>query len=118
MAGTAVTARLGGGDNLTHLRALEFCCPGDVLLVDAGGDLTTRWWRHPHLHAQKIGVAGVVVDGAIRDVAEIRSREFPVYARRHSPRPLQGRPGRDQRPSRSAAWWSTPATWSSATRTG
>ena len=39
MAGTAVTARSRGGDNLTYLRALEFCRPGDVLVIDAGGDL-------------------------------------------------------------------------------
>ena len=37
MAGTAVTARSRGGDNLTYLRALEFCRPGDVLVIDAGG---------------------------------------------------------------------------------
>ena len=34
MAGTAVTAKSRGGDNLTYLRALEFCRPGDVLIVD------------------------------------------------------------------------------------
>ena len=39
MAGTAVTAKSRGGDNLTYLRALEFCRPGDVLVVDACGDL-------------------------------------------------------------------------------
>ncbi|MFO1341491.1 MAG: RraA family protein [Burkholderiaceae bacterium] len=82
MAGTAVTARSRGGDNLTYLRALEFCRPGDVLLVDAGGDLANAVVGGIlTFYAQKIGVAGVVVDGAIRDVAEIRSREFPVYAR-------------------------------------
>src|SRR6202011_5671315 len=39
MAGTAVTVRSRGGDNLTYLRALEFCRAGDVLVIDAGGDL-------------------------------------------------------------------------------
>jgi regulator of RNase E activity RraA len=39
MAGTAVTARSRAGDNLTYLRALEFCRPGDVLVIDGGGDL-------------------------------------------------------------------------------
>jgi regulator of RNase E activity RraA len=82
MAGTAVTAKSRGGDNLTYLRALEFCRPGDVLIVDANGD--------PHnavvggiltFYAAKIGLSGVVIDGAIRDVAEIRERDFPVYAR-------------------------------------
>jgi regulator of RNase E activity RraA len=82
MAGTAVTARSRGGDNLTYLRALEFCRPGDVLLVDAGGDLANAVIGGIlTFYAAKIGLAGVVVDGALRDVAEIRSRDFPVYAR-------------------------------------
>lgn len=82
MAGTAVTARSRGGDNLTYLRALEFCRPGDVLVVDAGGDLANAVVGGIlTFYAAQIGLAGVVIDGAIRDVAEIRSREFPVYAR-------------------------------------
>ncbi len=82
MAGTAVTARSRGGDNLTFLRALEFCRPGDVLLIDAGGDIANAVIGGIlTLAAAKMGVAGIVIDGAIRDVAEIRSRDFPVYAR-------------------------------------
>ena len=82
MAGTAVTARSRGGDNLTYLRALEFCRPGDVLVIDAGGDLNNAVVGGIlSFYAAHIGILGVVVDGAIRDVAEVRAREFPVYAR-------------------------------------
>lgn len=82
MAGTAVTARSRGGDNLTYLRALEFCRPGDVLVIDAGGDLNNAVVGGIlSFYAAHIGVVGVVIDGAIRDVAEVRAREFPVYAR-------------------------------------
>lgn len=82
MAGTAVTARSRGGDNLTYLRALEFCRPGDVLVIDGGGDLlNAAVGGILSFYAAHIGLHGVVVDGAIRDVAEIREREFPVYAR-------------------------------------
>src|SRR5215216_724674 len=82
MAGTAVTARSRGGDNLTYLRALEFCRPGDVLVVDAQGDLNNAGVGGIlSFYAAHIGVAGVVLDGALRDVAEIRVRDFPVYAR-------------------------------------
>jgi regulator of RNase E activity RraA len=82
MAGTAVTARSRAGDNLTYLRALEFCRPGDVLVIDGGGDLANAAVGGIlSFYAAHIGLAGVVVDGAIRDVAEIRGREFPVYAR-------------------------------------
>ena len=73
MAGTAVTARSRGGDNLTYLRALEFCRPGDVLVIDAGGDLANAVVGGIlSFYADRIGLAGVVIDGAIRDVAEIR----------------------------------------------
>lgn len=82
MAGTAVTARSRGGDNLTYLRALEFCRPGDVLVIDAGGDLNNAVVGGIlSFYAASIGTVGVVIDGAIRDVAEIRERDFPVYAR-------------------------------------
>ncbi|ALF90401.1 MULTISPECIES: RraA family protein [Ralstonia solanacearum species complex] len=82
MAGTAVTARSRGGDNLTYLRALEFCRPGDVLIIDAGGDLQNAVVGGIlTYYAARIGVAGVVIDGAVRDVAELRERAFPVYAR-------------------------------------
>ena len=82
MAGTAVTARSRGGDNLTYLRALEFCRPGDVLVVDAAGDLNNAVVGGIlTFYAATIGLSGVVIDGAIRDVAEIRANEFPVYAR-------------------------------------
>ena len=82
MAGTAVTVRSRGGDNLTYLRALEFCRAGDVLVIDAGGDLNNAVIGGIlTFYAASIGMAGIVIDGAIRDVAEIRSRDFPVYAR-------------------------------------
>jgi len=82
MAGTAVTVRSRGGDNLTYLRALEFCRPGDVLVIDGSGDLANAAVGGIlSFYAAHIGLAGLVVDGAIRDVAEIRSRDFPVYAR-------------------------------------
>jgi len=82
MAGTAVTARSRGGDNLTYLRALEFCRPGDVLVVDAQGDLSNAVVGGIlSFYAARIGLSGIVIDGAIRDVAEIRERDFPVYAR-------------------------------------
>jgi RraA family protein len=82
MAGTAVTVRSRGGDNLTYLRALEFCRAGDVLVLDAGGDLNNAVVGGIlSFYAATAGMAGLVIDGAIRDVAEIRERDFPVYAR-------------------------------------
>lgn len=82
MAGTAVTVRCRGGDNLVVFRAIESCRPGDVLVIDAGGDLTNAVIGGIiSAGLAMLGLAGVVCDGAIRDVAEIRERDFPVFAR-------------------------------------
>lgn len=82
MAGTAVTVKTRSGDNLTPMRAFEFCRPGDVLVIDAGGDITNAVIGGIlSFYTATIGTAGLVLDGAIRDVAEIRERDYPVYAR-------------------------------------
>ena len=82
MVGTAVTVKTRGGDNLAILRAYDFCRPGDIMVVDAGGDLANALVGGiMTFAAASLGLGGMVLDGAIRDVAEIRERTFPVYAR-------------------------------------
>lgn len=82
MAGTAVTVRTRGGDNLAILRAYEYCRPGDVMVVDCGGEIANAVVGGIlTYYGATIGLSGMVIDGAIRDVAEIRERDFPVYAR-------------------------------------
>ena len=95
MAGTAVTVRVTHGDNLAVLRAFEYCRPGDVMVIDGGGDTEQAILGGiMSLYAAKIGLAGLVIDGAIRDVAEIREREFPMFARGHTHRgPYKDGPG-------------------------
>ncbi|WP_025038704.1 RraA family protein [Bradyrhizobium sp. DOA9] len=95
MAGTAVTVKTRGGDNLAILRAYDFCRPGDVMVVDAGGDTTNALVGGiMTFAAASLGLAGMVLDGAIRDAAEIGARTFPVYARGVSHRgPYKDGPG-------------------------
>jgi len=95
LAGTAVTVRTRGGDNLAVLRAYDFCRPGDVLVIDAGGDLTNAVFGGiMAFGGETMGLGGMIVDGAIRDVAEIGARSFPVYARGVSHRgPYKDGPG-------------------------
>ncbi|MFJ7217482.1 RraA family protein [Amycolatopsis sp. NPDC098790] len=82
MAGTAVTVRTRAGDNLAVYRAFGHCRPGNVLVVDGGGALDQALMGDIMTsYAERAGLAGVVVDGAIRDVAAIRRRPFPVFAR-------------------------------------
>ncbi|GAA5235649.1 RraA family protein [Verticiella sediminum] len=81
MGGPALTVRTRPGDNLMVHKALELAQPGDVLVVDAGGDLTNAIIGEIMAsYAQKRGLAGIVINGAIRDSATIRRGGFPVYA--------------------------------------
>ena len=82
LAGTAVTVRTRPGDNFTIHRAFDFCRPGDVLVIDGAGDLTQALVGEIMAsYAESLGVTGMVIDGAIRDVGSIRGKDFPVYAR-------------------------------------
>ena len=68
LAGVALTVKTAPGDNLMVHAALNRAATGDVLVIDAGGDLTNAIIGELMLaHAQQIGVAGVVVNGAVRD---------------------------------------------------
>jgi len=95
MAGTAVTVRTRPGDNFAIHRAFDFVRAGDVLMVDGGGELSQALMGDIMIsYAEKLGLAGVVIDGAIRDVAAIRARDFPVYARAVTHRgPYKNGPG-------------------------
>jgi regulator of RNase E activity RraA len=95
LAGTAVTVRARAGDNLAVLRAFELCRPSDVMVVDADGDCANALVGGIlTFYAASIGMAGMVLNGAIRDIAEIGERSFPVYAAGHTHRgPYKDRPG-------------------------
>ncbi|MGY4300003.1 regulator of RNase E activity RraA [Bradyrhizobium sp. i1.4.4] len=99
LVGTAFTVRTRPGDNLAIHRALELVGPGDVIVVDGGGDETRALVGEIMKNiAQWRKAEGYVIDGAIRDVAAFAADDFPCYAPRGDPsRPLQERPRRDQR---------------------
>jgi len=81
LAGPALTVKTRPGDNLMLHYALNIAEPGDVIVVDAGGDLTNAQLGEIMVsYAVKRGVAGIVVDGAIRDVASIGAGDFPLFA--------------------------------------
>lgn len=81
MSGPALTVRTRPGDNLMVHHALDIASPGDVIVVDAAGDLTTAIIGEIMVAmARKNRVAGIVINGAIRDAGEIRRMGIPVYA--------------------------------------
>lgn len=95
MAGTALTVRTRAGDNLAILRAFDFCRPGHVVVVAADGECANALVGGILcLFAETLGLAGLVLDGAVRDVAELAARDFPVWARGHTHRgPYKDGPG-------------------------
>jgi RraA family protein len=95
MAGFAFTVRVSPADNLMLHKALTLAKPGDVIVVEAGGALTNAITGElMAATAKQRGIAGFVIDGAIRDRAGILQLEFPVYAKGLQPRgPYKDGPG-------------------------
>ena len=81
MAGPALTIKTRPGDNLMIHKALQLAKPGDVIVVDGGGDLTNALVGEIMVgDAIKQGLGGFVMNGAIRDAGALRAGSFPVFA--------------------------------------
>src|SRR3981081_1300032 len=81
LSGPAFTVKTRPGDNLIVHKALDIASPGDVVVVDAGGDLTNSIVGEIMItYAMNRGLAGLVINGSIRDSAALRGLTFPVYA--------------------------------------
>ncbi|WP_407181376.1 RraA family protein [Bradyrhizobium sp. STM 3562] len=81
LAGPAFTVKTRPGDNLMVHKALDLAEPGDVIVVDGGGDLTNSLIGEMMVaHAQARGIGGIVIHGAIRDYDTLHAGDFPVFA--------------------------------------
>jgi regulator of RNase E activity RraA len=89
IAGPAFTIRTGKHDNLMFHASIYLARPGDVIVVEAGDDEMAVAGGNVCAIAQNNGVAGLVVDGVIRDVVESREHGFPVFGRGVSPIPAK-----------------------------
>lgn len=85
MAGVAVTVRPAPGDNLMLHRALRLAERDQVLVVAASAEAGAQWGYLAALYAERIGLAGVVVHGTIRDVDSLAERRYPVWSTAISP---------------------------------
>jgi Demethylmenaquinone methyltransferase len=82
IVGPAITLKLMLGDSLLVTKALSIAKPGDVLVIDGrGSNNNALWGDHRSLVAKKLGLSGVVMDGAFRDIDENEAIGFPIYAR-------------------------------------
>jgi len=79
--GPAVTVRTLPGDWAKPVEAIDVADPGDVLVIDAGGKPPAIWGELASESAKNKGLAGLAVDGAVRDSDDIRRLEFPVWTR-------------------------------------
>jgi 4-hydroxy-4-methyl-2-oxoglutarate aldolase len=94
LVGRAVTVWMPSMDIGISRAAIRACQPGDVLVVDRGGDTEFACWGGgAGLLAMVQGVAGLIVDGAVTDAMEITDLKWPVYSRSISG--LVGHPQRE-----------------------
>ncbi len=100
LAGRACPVQCSGGDNLAIHVAVAHAAPGDVLVVDVGGVRAFGYWGEVlTAGAQARGVAGLVIDGCIRDLDALERRRFPAFARGTAlPGATKTRSGRIGRP--------------------
>ena len=73
-------------DFLTVIKALQDAQPGEVLVIDTRNSRSAVAGELFSKEAQRKGLAGIVVDGAVRDIAKVRTFGMPVYARSFCPR--------------------------------
>ena len=81
VAGPAFTVQGAGADNLALQHAILAAPAGSVLVADLGGAPWGHWGEVLAVAAQVRGIAGLVVDGGVRDSVEMGELGFPVFAR-------------------------------------
>lgn len=95
MLGTAITVKVPDGDNAFIHKALDLAEPGDILVIDGNGCKTRSLIGEVMFtYAKNCGIAGIVVDGAIRDHDSLAHLDLPVYAKAVTPQgPYKNGPG-------------------------
>jgi len=95
LLGCAFTVKLPCGDNMLFHRALDLARPGDILVVDGQGCMERSLAGEIMLrYAVHRGIAGVVVDGCLRDLDALKAMPIPVYCRGITPQgPYKNGPG-------------------------
>jgi len=97
IVGTALTMRLtaeGMTKNKSHIGAdvIELGSEGDIIVIDNAGRLDQNCWGGIlSVAAIQKGIEGVIIDGAFRDVDEVKELDYPIYARGVIPRTARGR---------------------------
>ncbi len=85
LIGNAVTVRTLPGDWAKPVEAIDIAKEGDVIVVDAGGIGPAVWGELATQSALIKKINGIIINGALRDVAEIRKLGFPAFTRMVTP---------------------------------
>ena len=85
MVGKALTVRTIDGDWAKPVEAIDQADKENVLVIDVNGGKTAIWGELATNSAKKKGLSGVVIDGAIRDLDDIKKIDFPIFGRYISP---------------------------------
>jgi regulator of RNase E activity RraA len=96
LAGPAITVEVRPGDNLMIHAAIALAKPGDVIVVDAKGDQTCALIGEIMVTlAEKVGIAGFVLDGPVRDAEALIAKGYPIFSFGTNPcGPTKKTPGR------------------------
>ena len=85
MVGRALTVQTANGDWAKPVESIDHVKKGDVIVVDVGGAPVAVWGELATCSAMVMGAAGIVIDGAIRDIDDIRDLKFPAFSRTVAP---------------------------------
>lgn len=85
MVGRALTVQTTNGDWAKPVEAVDRAKEGDVIVVDVGGAPVAVWGELASHSAMVMGVKGIVIDGAVRDIDDIRDLGFPAFSRTVAP---------------------------------
>ena len=80
IVGRAVTVQTFAGDWAKPVEAIDLAGPGDVLVVYNGSNFIAPWGGLATLSCKMKGIEGAVIDGAVRDVDEIRAMKYPIFS--------------------------------------
>jgi 3-hexulose-6-phosphate synthase/6-phospho-3-hexuloisomerase len=81
MVGRALTVQTIDGDWAKPIEAIDKAKKGHVIVVDVNGGPTAIWGELATWSAKLKGLAGVVIDGAIRDLDDLLTMDFPIFCR-------------------------------------
>ncbi len=81
ICGRAVTVKTVPGDWSKPVQAIDIAGEGEVIVIDSGGKPPAIWGELATESAKNKALAGLVVDGAVRDIADIRELKFPVWSK-------------------------------------